>query len=624
MNIRKVILENFRGFKTRTEIPIENDITAFIGKNDAGKSTIMEALDIFFNGTPESGDASVGSHDKIVRIACSFSDYPAKLVIDSSRETSLKSEYLLGADGFLTIECEFNCALAKPKQTGVYALAEHPSGKGVSDLLELKIDALKKRAKELDIDLADTNKSVSSALRHAIWAAHPSVCTLRRIPLDKEDGKKVYEAISEYFPVVSLFKSDRTSTDQDEEAQDPMSAAIRRIVAQKDNEFGKIKESVESALAEVANETVAAISKLSSGLASVLKPKVVTKKLESLFSVSLNGDDEIPINKRGSGVRRLILLGFFKAEVERKRREASNERRNIIYAIEEPETSQHPDNQKKLLEALRELAEEEDTQVLITTHTPVLAERLDEKSLRYVRQNPTLGKTEVLKVDDDAIRKEILDDLGVLPDNRIRIFIGVEGGNDINFLKAISRNLARLHPECYPDLGEEENKGTVVFIPMGGSSLQLWATRLNGIHRKQVYFMDRDNRPPAKPKYEQDFQRFKAAGHMAFMTDKKEMENYIPLSLLQQRYPGYAGTGDSFEDVPDLVARRRHVLHGAQSDWETLSAEDIKRKQSKAKAELNGEVATAINTEDLFDEGDPLREIRGWFGKLKEILDESR
>ena len=49
MKIKKIILENFRRYKERTEIPL-SDLTAFIGKNEAGKSSILEALDIFFDG----------------------------------------------------------------------------------------------------------------------------------------------------------------------------------------------------------------------------------------------------------------------------------------------------------------------------------------------------------------------------------------------------------------------------------------------------------------------------------------------------------------------------------------------------------------------------------------------
>lgn len=43
MQIKSVIIENFRGYQTRQTIAFDQ-LTAFVGKNDVGKSTILEAL----------------------------------------------------------------------------------------------------------------------------------------------------------------------------------------------------------------------------------------------------------------------------------------------------------------------------------------------------------------------------------------------------------------------------------------------------------------------------------------------------------------------------------------------------------------------------------------------------
>jgi len=43
MKIKKLILENFRCYKDKTEIEFQ-DLTIFIGKNDIGKSTILNIL----------------------------------------------------------------------------------------------------------------------------------------------------------------------------------------------------------------------------------------------------------------------------------------------------------------------------------------------------------------------------------------------------------------------------------------------------------------------------------------------------------------------------------------------------------------------------------------------------
>ncbi|MEI7510092.1 MAG: AAA family ATPase, partial [Flavobacterium sp.] len=48
MRIKTIKIKNFRSYKDEVEIEF-GDLTAFVGKNDIGKSTVLEALDIFFN-----------------------------------------------------------------------------------------------------------------------------------------------------------------------------------------------------------------------------------------------------------------------------------------------------------------------------------------------------------------------------------------------------------------------------------------------------------------------------------------------------------------------------------------------------------------------------------------------
>ena len=47
MKIESLTLENFRIYKDPVTVSF-NDLTVLIGKNDIGKSSVLEALDIFF------------------------------------------------------------------------------------------------------------------------------------------------------------------------------------------------------------------------------------------------------------------------------------------------------------------------------------------------------------------------------------------------------------------------------------------------------------------------------------------------------------------------------------------------------------------------------------------------
>jgi len=104
MKVKKLVLKNFRIFKEITTIDFEN-LTVFIGKNDIGKSTILEAFEIFFNDKDarikiDKDDLADSSE---ILIGVVFEDLPKELIIDTTVETNLKEEYLLNKDGNLEI-----------------------------------------------------------------------------------------------------------------------------------------------------------------------------------------------------------------------------------------------------------------------------------------------------------------------------------------------------------------------------------------------------------------------------------------------------------------------------------------------------------------------------------------
>nr|WP_198512330.1 AAA family ATPase [Flavobacterium sp. 1] len=139
MNLESVKLKNFRGYTEEITIPISN-LTAFIGKNDAGKSTILEALEIFFNNkivVCEREDLSKNSVGNNIEITCIFNDFPAEIIIDAATPTTLAAEYLLNIAGKLEIKKVFPATSAKPKEK-IYIVCNHPSSGNANDLLELK------------------------------------------------------------------------------------------------------------------------------------------------------------------------------------------------------------------------------------------------------------------------------------------------------------------------------------------------------------------------------------------------------------------------------------------------------------------------------------------------------
>lgn len=614
MKLKAVKLTNFRSYRSETIVSM-NDFTALVGKNEAGKSTVLEALEIFFNGDVvkmDPSDCCVHSEEKTVVISCVFTELPSRLTVDASASTTLQEEYLVNIDGDLEIKKSYQCG-GKTVKESVAAVALHPTNHNTSDLLLLKSSELKSRIKEFAIDTTSIDMRVNSAMRKAIWNSVESLeFEVKEIPLDKEDAKAIWAGLGKFLPIFALFQADRKSTHEDREVQDPMAFAVTEALKEVEQELLSVKSKVEAKVIEVANRTLLKLREMDPTLAEQLKPRFKSDpKWSGLFKLTLDDHEQIPIDKRGSGVRRLILLNFFRAEAERRQTEISSP--GVIYAIEEPETSQHPSNQKLILESLIQLSETPNCQVIVTTHVPALAGLIPLQSLRLLDKSQDTAR---VQFNDDDIFKKIANSLGVLPDKRVKLLLFVEGANDVAFLKRISKILNAKNDK-FPNL---ENDPRIAFVPSGGSNLQDWVTAyyLQGLGLPEVHIYDRDD--VSSPKYKSAIDKVNGRenGDFAAHTSKREMENYIHPEAIKTVMGISVSFGDD-EDVPMLVAEQIHNASGSEISWSSLDAKKKREKESAAKKRLNREVLDVMTLKHL-EQMDTKGEIEDWMTKISSKL----
>lgn len=425
MKIDSIKIKNFRGYKDETKIEL-NDLTVFVGKNDIGKSTILEALDIFFNDGKgviklDKTDVNVRGkkeEDLDIEISVCFSELPEKIIIDSTVETSLQDEFMLNADGQLEVIKRYkNGGAAK-----VFIKAKHPTNGKCAELLLKKNSDLKKIIKSENIECE--NQTVNAEMRRAIWNKFSDDLQQDVIEIDasKEDAKKIWEKLSNYLPTYSLFQSDRKNSDGDDEIQDPLKTAVKQILSDTELQatLAEVATEVENKLKEVADRTLTKLREMDPAIAASLNPIIPSAdslKWQDVFkNVSISGDEDIPINKRGSGVKRLVLLNFFRAEAERRCQEQGNT--GVIYAIEEPETSQHSDNQRILIEAFKTLASVANTQVILTTHSSYIVKQLQFTDLRLIKENEE-GNKEILGVLPGQLQYPSLNEVNYIAFNEV-------------------------------------------------------------------------------------------------------------------------------------------------------------------------------------------------------------
>jgi predicted ATP-dependent endonuclease of OLD family len=454
MKIDKIKIANFRSYQDEIVIDL-HDLNVFVGKNDIGKSTVLEALDIFFNENKgvikmdkdDVNKKSKNEGDTEIRISVVFSNLPDTLTIDATNPTNLADEYLLTQEGRLEITKKYSNA-GKEK---IFINAHHPTNPDCAGLLLEKNTDLKKILTGNNIDCEDKTKNAE--IRKAIWNHYSGNLQLEEVEIElaKEDAKNTWTQLKSYMPLYSLFQSDRKNSDGDSEVQNPMKLAVQEILKDQRlmDSLNDVASEVETKLNQVVGKTLEKLNEMNPEIADSLTPVIPSpdslKWVDVFKSVSITGDEDIPINKRGSGVKRLILLNFFRAEAERRQNE--NNVPSIIYAIEEPETSQHPKHQKKLIEAFIELSQSDNTQILLTTHSPSIVRLLEFDHIKLIKNEPN---KEVVNVRRNELPYPSL--------------------NEVNFL-AFGESNDEYHNELYGFIESEEllseyknGKETITYI----------------------------------------------------------------------------------------------------------------------------------------------------------------
>lgn len=538
MRLKSVKLKNFRGYRDATVIPIDEAMTGIVGRNDYGKSTILEALAIFFEVDGAKADKSdmncfsLAEGSEKFEIACEFDGLPESLVLDENVDTTLAQELLLNGAGALEVVKIFKATTGKIDQTAIRC--EHPADEALGSLLSLKISDLRRLGEQKGIADAVMDKRVASLWRRAIRdAVAPIACQETLLDVDKglsTESKSIWGKIQDQLPTFALFKSDRESSDGDAEAKNPLQQAVKEAQAALQEQIGALEQQIEASVLDVAARTLDKLREMAPELANELKPRF-KEKPKWTFSFTLDGENGIPINKRGSGVRRLILLNFFRAEAEKA---VVGTQRNVIYAIEEPETSQHPNYQIMLMKALLALSNLPNRQIIVTTHVPALAGLIPIEGVRYVTRDDR--DAPVVKMPGTDVLKEAAESLGVLPETgmeRARGVVLVEGRSDVVFLRHTSVVLrdAGLCRSSLEDVG-------IVPIPIGGcGSVKHWVTLnlADDLGIPWCVFLDSDVGGDAASvkSIQKRKQEVEERGRAFYATRKREIENYLCADMIR-------------------------------------------------------------------------------------------
>ncbi|WP_394468265.1 ATP-binding protein [Leuconostoc mesenteroides] len=464
MKLTKFELKNFRGYQNAT-IDFSN-FSTIVGINDSGKSTIFEALDIFFDNTKFDGsDRNIKHLDQSVELIAHFKDLPDEITIESVK-TNMKSEFLT-CDNEFVLKKVFTSDSAKFSE---FVVADMPDVDDIEKIHSLKIKDLRKKVSELGITLENVDQRVSSELRQTIFQELQKVNPLavKEIELRSEDGKWISQELHKELPLYQLFKADRENSDGDNEVQDPIKAIVKSTLSTNtdlQDKLATVFEEVKSEVTKTTDATLNLLKSMNTELANSLNAEFASPKWETLFKPSLKTDESIPLNKRGSGVRRLVLLNFFRAEAQRRFSQISdNKVGNIIYAFEEPETALHPKFQRILLDSFEDMVSTPGVQIMITTHSPEIAKSVPKNGISLVKRDE-IGNAHICS-GQEAV-SNIVHQLGLLPDiklyaDQLSVLVVLEGPTDVQYFERAFEQLSSK---------SAEERQRVAFMFGGGNAI---------------------------------------------------------------------------------------------------------------------------------------------------------
>ena len=386
MRIKSVRIKNFRALKDVT-IPFDS-VTTFIGPNGTGKSTVLRALDWFFNSKSSSlldKDCSFGATGEDIEVQVTFFDLTEK---DRAALGKYAPE---GASTFTMwrtsrVSAGTDVISANAKSFPEFNIIKEASGATAKK--ELYAD-LRRSRPDLNLPAANTGPAVDQAI-----VAWESTHTDRLIDAP-EALQTNFFGFNSGGKMSGLFDFVLVTADlrAGEESIDGKSSIIGRILERSidrtaaDEQIAEVvkdarirqqqiyeeafKEKLE-AMTRQLNEVVASYSP--GRMVKIAPADVELKAPRTTFDVAvMDGLTPTDVVRQGHGFQRTLLISALQLLAQSG---AASSEGVICLAIEEPELFQHPIQAQAFAKVLRSLAEDAAKRIQVTyaTHSPYFLE----------------------------------------------------------------------------------------------------------------------------------------------------------------------------------------------------------------------------------------------------------
>jgi len=456
MKITKIRIYNFRSIKNQTIDSIGSSLI-LIGKNNAGKSAVINALRVFFCDLSISEqDFRIGADEIKIDVSFSFSnDYLANFAGDSklglskipsnaSEFESIKIDTNWKENTFSQFKVKRDVILGQ----GVEFDEPNEQYQNLYDLWEKAfIERYIENDKKIEI-LLTINKNILKNRYMVKDKEEKDIVNLfPKIAFVDDDRNFVEEENGKARSLTNrLFFSTFANTILETSAEEGMTCSHCQnqncneqcidIILGKNIDVLTIPE-IEKLLNYKTKRALSSdIDSISAyfqdNYRSDYKISIDPKtSLDKAFSLSTKLYDpilktNIDLSNVGAGLRSIYVLSLLQAFQDKMTS-------STIFLIEEPELYLHPELQKKMARTLYGISEQ--SQIMFSTHSPIMLSQFETKNIRKVSISCTEYETQITNTTLD----DVLSEIGYATQDIILkdFVLIVEGKDDVEAYKAI-------------------------------------------------------------------------------------------------------------------------------------------------------------------------------------------
>ena len=446
MKMTSLKIQNFRTFKEE-EIYFD-EYTCFVGPNGSGKSSILLALNVLFRNSEAPTDV-YNLHEEDfhyrntrdpIRITATFENLSREAKQDLKgyfRQDKLVISAIAkwNQDNHIAEVKQVGSRLVIKKFSKFFAIYDE-SGK----VAELK-NVYEKLKKEIP-DLPDirTKDGMRDALRE-YEESNPQKCELVESHDQFYGWSRGVNLLEKYFQWVYIPAVKDPSEEQDESKNTALGKLLQRTIRAKvdfneplhemrvevEEKYQKILEQKQNVLSDVSKSLESRLQNWSHPGARVeLKWFYDDKKSIIIADPSARvkiGEGKFlgDLVRLGHGIQRSFLVAILQ---ELAASDAEHQP-TLILAVEEPELYQHPPQARHLSSVLETLSKQ-NSQVILTTHSPYFVSGKGFESIRMTRKGAKQGNTKITQYTHKDLSASLATALGESPRSPTATMAAVE------------------------------------------------------------------------------------------------------------------------------------------------------------------------------------------------------